>query len=481
MELKIAAAYVRVSTDDQLEYSPDSQLKIIREHAKRDGYVIPEEYIFREEDGISGKSAEKRPAFRLMIATAKETPAPFEAIFVWKFSRFARNQEEAIMYKNLLSKRGISVRSISEPSTDSPFSSLIERIIEWMDEYYLINLAGEVRRGMNEKHQRGEVTGAAPYGYKCEEKKLVPVPEEADVIRYIFERYAAGEGHRKIARELDEMGVKTKRGNVPDNRFVQYILANPVYIGSLRRAEEGHANYSRASYNGDKVTIIEHAHEAIISAELWEAAQKRSSERSAEAKYVRKQNPRMYMLKGLIRCDCGATLTMSASAQYLQCHSYARGQCSVSHSIMIHKADALTISALNEIIESDSYHFAEVVKKVQKPGKDWAKLIASERSKLTRARDAFLNGVFTDKEYLEVKASAEEIIAKLEAAQAAEEVAATAPTPSRAAFREKALAVLEIIKSPDVTAEAKNEALRTIIDHITYHKPENTLDFYFIS
>ncbi|MBQ6756481.1 MAG: recombinase family protein [Oscillospiraceae bacterium] len=42
MTLKIAAAYVRVSTDDQLEYSPDSQLKIIREHAKRDGYVIPE-------------------------------------------------------------------------------------------------------------------------------------------------------------------------------------------------------------------------------------------------------------------------------------------------------------------------------------------------------------------------------------------------------------------------------------------------------
>ena len=154
MSINIGAAYIRVSSDDQLEYSPESQLKAIRDHAKRAGYLIPDEYIFKD-DGISGRSASRRPGFRLMIATAKEgkTP-PFSAIFVWKFSRFARNQEEAIMYKNLLRRRGVDVISISEPSTDSPFSSLIERIIEWMDEYYLINLAGEVRRGMTEKRRR---------------------------------------------------------------------------------------------------------------------------------------------------------------------------------------------------------------------------------------------------------------------------------------------------------------------------------------
>ena len=148
-ELKIGAAYLRVSTDDQLEYSPDSQLKLIRDYAKRDGYVIPEEYIFRD-DGISGKSAEKRPAFQTMIATAKQTPPPFDSIFVWKFSRFARNQEESLVYKNLLKRNGVAVRSISEPSMeDSPFSGLIESIISWMDEYYLTNLSGEVKRGVN--------------------------------------------------------------------------------------------------------------------------------------------------------------------------------------------------------------------------------------------------------------------------------------------------------------------------------------------
>ena len=52
--LQIGAAYIRVSSDDQLEYSPESQLKLIREYAKREGYMIPDEYVYQD-DGISGK------------------------------------------------------------------------------------------------------------------------------------------------------------------------------------------------------------------------------------------------------------------------------------------------------------------------------------------------------------------------------------------------------------------------------------------
>ena len=70
---RIAAAYIRVSTDDQTEYSPDSQIKLIRDYGKKHGFVVPDEYIFRD-DGISGRSAAKRPAFQLMIAAAKEKP-----------------------------------------------------------------------------------------------------------------------------------------------------------------------------------------------------------------------------------------------------------------------------------------------------------------------------------------------------------------------------------------------------------------------
>ena len=280
MAPKIGAAYIRVSSDDQLEYSPESQLKVIRDYARREGYVIPEEYVYREEDGISGKTASKRPAFRLMIATAKETEPPFDAIFVWKFSRFARNQEEAIMYKNLLKKKGISVRSVSEPSSDSPFSSLIERIIEWMDEYYLINLAGEVRRGMTEKATRGEVMGTAPFGYRAKDKVLVP-DENAETVRYIFRSYAEGKGCRALAEELGARGVRTRRGNPPDNRWIQYILQNPAYIGKTRWSTEGHANYSRHNYTSENVMVVDGKHEPIIDAETWEAVQEEIARREA--------------------------------------------------------------------------------------------------------------------------------------------------------------------------------------------------------
>ena len=133
---KTAAAYIRVSDERQDEYSPDSQIKRIREYCQAHNYDLPQEYVFYD-DGISGKSVRRRNQFHDLIGLAKSKEHPIDAILVWKFSRFARNQEESIVYKSLLQKIGVSVISISEPLPEGPFGSLVERIIEWMDEYYL--------------------------------------------------------------------------------------------------------------------------------------------------------------------------------------------------------------------------------------------------------------------------------------------------------------------------------------------------------
>ena len=136
-ERKTGAIYIRVSTDKQEELSPDAQLRLLLDYAKKDSIDVPKEYIFQD-NGISGRKANKRPAFQNMIALAKSREHPIDTIIVWKFSRFARNQEESIVYKSLLKKNDVDVVSISEPLVDGPFGSLIERIIEWMDEYYSI-------------------------------------------------------------------------------------------------------------------------------------------------------------------------------------------------------------------------------------------------------------------------------------------------------------------------------------------------------
>ena len=131
---RIAAIYIRVSTDDQAELSPDSQLETVRAWAGQHGYLVPEQYVYVDE-GISGRRADKRPAFNDMIALAKQKDRPIDAILLWKFSRFARNQEESIFYKSMLRRNGVEVVSVSEPIIDGPFGTLIERIIEWRDEY----------------------------------------------------------------------------------------------------------------------------------------------------------------------------------------------------------------------------------------------------------------------------------------------------------------------------------------------------------
>ena len=80
-DYRIAAAYIRVSTDDQVELSPASQLVEIRKWAGNNGYLLPDEFVFVDE-GISGRKVTGRDAFRRLIGTAKTKPKPFDAILL---------------------------------------------------------------------------------------------------------------------------------------------------------------------------------------------------------------------------------------------------------------------------------------------------------------------------------------------------------------------------------------------------------------
>ena len=111
-KLRTGALYIRVSTDKQEELSPDAQRRLLLEYAAKNNIILSNEYIF-EEDGISGRKADKRPNFQRMIGLAKSKEHPFDVILVWKFSRFARNQEESIVYKSLLRKNNVEVISVS--------------------------------------------------------------------------------------------------------------------------------------------------------------------------------------------------------------------------------------------------------------------------------------------------------------------------------------------------------------------------------
>lgn len=341
----IAAAYIRVSTEDQIEFSPDSQLKRIREYAERHNIVIPEEFIYLDE-GISGRSAENRPAFLRMIQAARKKPRPFDRILVWKFSRFARNRQDSIFYKSMLRKEcGIDVVSITEQLSDDPTSILIEALLEAMDEYYSINLAQEVRRGMNEKFIRGGVVSAPPFGYQMGAGQYIPDNKTALFVPVIFDDFLRGMSCRQIAEKLNNLGIRTVRGNAFEPRTIRYILGNPIYLGMQRRR--------LSSCPEDPVTVVEAFHPPLVSEDIFLAVQKRL--RLSQRKNMRLHTSSFppFMLRGLVRCSCcGATLTQTGKGMTLQCCRYARGQCRESHSVSLRLLNEAVLQKLTADLSS---------------------------------------------------------------------------------------------------------------------------------
>lgn len=266
--MKTAAAYIRVSTEEQTELSPDSQIRAIRAYAAGHDYTVPDRYIFVDA-GISGKNTKKRAAFHAMIETAKTKPKPFHAILLWKFSRFARSRQDSIIYKTMLRKQlGIEVISITEQLSDEPISLLMEAMIEAMDEYYSVNLAEEVRRGMLEKFRRGCPVSHPPLGYRAENGVWVIDETQAAVVREIFRLFLDGKEVGAITEILNRNGYKTARGNPFDCRGVRYILQNPAYIGHLRWSRNG---ITGRNFSHTNLLTVPGTHQPIVSQEIWEA------------------------------------------------------------------------------------------------------------------------------------------------------------------------------------------------------------------
>lgn len=479
--MKTAAAYIRVSDARQDEYSPASQLKLIKDYATKNGYFVPEEFVFYD-DGISGTSTKKRTQFNNMIGFAKEKNPPFSAILVWKFSRFARNQEESIVFKKMLKKNGISVISISEPIGDDAFSTLIERIIEWMDEYYIIRLSPEVKRGMKERASRGEPVTNAPFGYKMINGEYIPDPDSAPFIEKIFNDFAAGKGMRTIAYEISACGAKTLRGNPFDNRGIEYILNNPVYKGLIRWSPDGKVA-SKRIYDEDKFMIVKGNHEPLISEELFDAVQKRlEHEKELHRPNQKKDHPAEYMLKGIVRCSsCGATLCLQhTKSPSLQCHNYAKGRCLTSHNISLKKANTAVIESIEQAALTDLFTLTPKSTSSFEAPTDYDALIKSAEKKLTRLTAAYIDGAYTLEQLKPLKSALDKEINELKA-QKEKALASDSDTTAarRKEFRQKLTETAALLKSPEISEPAKNELLRLILDHITFSRPTTTFTLHF--
>ena len=488
------AGYIRVSTHMQDELSPDAQKRLLLEYAKNNNILLSEEHIYIE-SGISGKRADRRPEFQRMIAEAKKKPTPYNVILVWKFSRFARNQEESIVYKSLLRKEcNIEVVSVSEPIIDGPFGSLIERIIEWMDEYYSIRLSGEVFRGMTEKAMRGGYLARPPLGYRIEHKGQPPVvvPEEAKIIRMIFDLYLnQNVSMYNIARKLNALGIKTRESKKFEKRSVEYIIQNPVYKGWIRWNKK--ENETQIMKDKEEWIVRKGFHEPIIPEDVFD---------KANDKYAKEYKPRgsrpsatyKHWLSGLLKCsNCGRTLVTSSrkDPRYgrtyvnFQCYGYHKGKCTISHQVSEKKIVPAVIASLKEVVNTHDVEY-EIEQPMDESTDELGLLklaLDKNKQKETRIKDAFVNGIDTMEEYKQNKILIQnEKEGILAAISRIKEESKTKIDQKEEVIR-CVKNVLEIIESEHYTNEEKNIALKSIIKEIVYNKPEDFIKvrYYIVS
>lgn len=480
--LRSGYGYIRVSTHDQEELSPDSQERLLRDYARANGILL--EYIFVDA-GISGRKADKRPAFQEMIAKAKSKEHPVDVLLVWKFSRFARNQEESIVYKSLLRKAGVDVISVSEPLADGPFGSLIERIIEWMDEYYSIRLSGEVKRGMVENATRGNYQTVAPFGYRNGKDHLEICPEEAEYVRLIFRKfYHENMGYTPIAKLLNTLGVKSRRGGDWENRTVKYVLQNPVYKGYVRW-NVGKENLRKGpSVSAPDMIYAKGDHEPIIPEEYFDQVQ----EKILKLYRLPKSRPAAsygHWLGNLLKCSCcGSSLTYSKAHDGFQCISYGKGKCPESHFVKASLIEQAIFDTLEERIRSGTVAYTEE-RSAPLPQNDEYDLLKDSLEKLSqrkkRIRLAYQDGIDTLEEYKENKALLQKeenrILSRL--VELDVKRGCDPETDHTEEMVQRIKNIVDILRS-DAGKELKSSSIRSICDRIVYDKKSETLDIYCV-
>ena len=471
MSDRIGALYIRVSTEDQAELSPDAQKRLLLDFAQKNHIIISNEFIFSE--SVSGRHVQKRPEFQRMIAIAKQPSHPIDVILVWKYSRFARNQEESIVYKSMLKKDNVDVISVSEPLIDGPFGSLIERIIEWMDEYYSIRLSGEVLRGMKEKALQHGYQTTPCLGYEAvgHGKPFQINEAEYAMVSYIMDLYDNQNiDETAIARRCNDLGYRTKRGNRFERRTIDRILQNPFYCGIV-------------SWNGVE---FDGAHEVRLSRDRFQKRQKLIASRRRPVK-ARNVSTCKHWLSGLLKCSvCGATLSYTGNGKcpYFQCWKYAKGFHKTSVALSVKKAEEAVITYFDQVLAGADFTYVRKEQPADKDNTAAIEQLQRELAKLStresRIHDAYESGIDTLEEY---KANKDRLISnRLQLENELENLLQMQKEKelNKEEVLQEIKSVNDILKNPDVGYDEKGNLIRTILDQIVYDKESGKMYFDII-
>jgi len=301
------AVYTRKSTDEGLD-SDFNSLDAQRESAeayilsqRHEGWeALPEHY---DDGGYSGGSLE-RPGLQRLLDDIEA--GSVDCVVVYKLDRLSRSLLDFVKMIEVFDRKGVSFVSVTQRfDTSTSMGRLMLNILLSFAQFEREIIGERIRDKIAATRRKGKYIGGPPvlgYDVDRERKRLVLNPEEAELVRSIFERFAEGRSTTKLAAELNAECRTTKswttkkgvtRAGTPWNKAHLYrVLNNPIYLGEVTHRGE--------RYPGE--------HEAIVSRDLWDRAQ------AILAKHYRVRGARTRiktpaLLRGLIQCGhCGCAM-----------------------------------------------------------------------------------------------------------------------------------------------------------------------------
>lgn len=313
------AAYCRVSTDDEDQIkSYNSMVTHYTELIKNN-----KEWIFSgiyADKAITGTKVDKREEFQRLIQDCMD--GKIDMIIAKSLPRFARNTLDTLKYVRMLKERNIAVYFEVEKINTLKDGEFLMTILSSVAQQEVENTSAYVKKGLKMKMKRGELVGfqgCLGYDYDVETKSISINEEGAVVVRYIFDRYVAGAGSTMIARELNEQGHLTIRGNPWTSSSVMGIINNEKYKGDILLGKTftvDPISKRRLENLGeeDRYYIHDH-HEPIITEEQFERAQEMRRRRNGNRKCgvtpgKREKFSRQFAFSCMVECGfCGSNLS----------------------------------------------------------------------------------------------------------------------------------------------------------------------------
>lgn len=341
--MRNAVIYARFSSDLQREESIDAQVRACREYAARNDLHILRVYA---DEAVSGRTANRAQYQKLLRDCQKHD---FAVILIHKYDRIGRNLGEHVNLAARLEQLGVQLVSVSQDFGDSAEAKIMRTLMWSMSEYYIDNLAGEVRKGMKENALRGLHNGGVPpFGYDVIDRRYVVNEIEAEYVRRIFAAALLRQGFKEIIAEMQGAGIRGKRGALIRYPQIYEMLRNEKYTGVYSYSVEEEKN--RADRRSKPHAIrIENALPVIIDKAQFMEVQEIMNERKQTGKKAG------YLCSGLVYCSCGAKMHGFKSVR--KGHEYRYYICSAKcgvPGVRMEEVDRVAVNYLHELLNDDN-------------------------------------------------------------------------------------------------------------------------------